>query len=316
MQTNLHSFFKIVTQHNENTKRCFIYDPDSYKAFFNEIPDNNRDTFVSIKSGVKLYYRKSLKTIETFIYPTIQTDTEIPLLKSNLQKAIRRGNISAAITTTLAMLQKDPIQFLRRLPIIYIEDVCLIDSFPIIMWLLMADTEYIMKAKDTDIILQIVYSLTKCSKYFDNRESTNATKYSHEMLQHSDQLLALYYRSLYGGLKGDMQMLNNAIEFYNNEPHKIIRYTFTNSFHAIIEIDPILEIIPEAIDFHPFPHILHEICKDTFIKKQTIKDIIWYAESAYNIRKQYTLLASEEYKERREYPIISKYLNLLRQPFL
>ena len=316
MQTNLHSFFKIVTLHNDTSKRCFIYDPDSYKAFFNEIPDDNRDTFVSIKSGVKLYYRKPVKPIETFVYPIIQTDADIPLLKSNLQKAIRRGNSNAAVTTALAMLQKDPIQLLRRLPIIYIEDVCLINSFPIIMWLLMADTEYTMKLKDTDIILQIVYSLTKCSKYFDNREGSNATEYSHEMLQHSDQLLALYYRSMYGGLKGDMQMLKNAIEFYNNEPHKIIRYTFIDSFHAIIETGTVLEIIPEAIDFHPFPHILHEICRDTYIKKQTIKDIIWYAESAYNIRKQYTLQASEEYKERREYPIISKYLNLLRQPFL
>ena len=316
MQTNLHSFFKIVTHHNDTSKRCFIYDPDNYKAFFNEISDDNRDIFVSIKSGIKLYYRKQIKPIETFVYPIIQTNAGIPLLKSNLQKAVRRGNSNAALTSALAMLQKEPIQLLRRLPIIYIEDVCLIDSFPIIMWFLMAHTEYIMKPKDTDIILQIVYSLTKCSKYFDNREGSKTTEYSHEMQQHSDQLLELYYRSMYGGLKGDMQMLKNAIEFYNNEPHKIVRYSFIDSFWQQNVLDTVLEIIPEAIDFHPFPHILHEICRDTYIKKQTIKDIIWYAESAYNIRKHYTLQASEEYKERKEYSIISKYLNLLRLPFL
>jgi len=315
MQTNLHSFFKIVTHHNETNKKCFIYDPANYKAFFTEKPDDNRDTFVSIKTGVKLYYRRNEKKEETIVFPIIQTTADIPLLKSNLQKAVRRGNSSAAITTALAMLQKEPIQLLRRLPIIYIEDVCLIDSFSIIMWLLMADTLYIMKPKDTDIILQIVHSLTICSKYFDNREGTNATEYCHEYLQHSDQLLALYYRTMYGGLKGDMQMLKNAIEFYNNAPHNIVKCEFAESYLSLFDIEETVEIIVEAIDFHPFPHFLHEICRDTYIKKQIIKDIIWYAESAYNIRKQYTLQASLEYKERKEYPIIAKYLNLLRQPY-
>ena len=136
MQKNLHSFFQISRVHNENHKRCFIYDSATYKAFFAPCPNDETDTFVSIKSGVKLYYRRQQQEQEqqdAIVLPIIKTTADIPLLKSNLQKAVRRGNHSIAVSTALAMIQKDVTQFLRRLPVIYIEDVCLIDSFPVAM---------------------------------------------------------------------------------------------------------------------------------------------------------------------------------------
>ena len=98
--------------HDKNNKKCFIYDPLNNKAFFDKTP-HHTDTFISRKNtGIKLYYRKSHSSID--VIPTIHSNYDIPLLKSNLQKAIRRGNHSVAIQTALAILQKDPMQLLHR----------------------------------------------------------------------------------------------------------------------------------------------------------------------------------------------------------
>lgn len=312
MQTNLHSFFKISRIHNKNHKRCFIYEPATHKAFFTSTPIDETDTFISIKSGVKLYYRQPPPKDQPYI-PVIQTNTSIPLLKSNLQKAVRRGCHSIAVSSALAIIQKEPMQFLRRLPIIYIEDVCLIDSFPIVIWLLMADAQYSMNNSDIHILMQIVHSLCDCSRYDDCRDLKSNMDYTHDTLENEEgcnHLLSLHYRYMYGGLKGDMQMLKNAIEFYIANPSAVIHYSFSSTLP--FEIDTNLVIMREAIDFHPFPTMLTTLHKITGIDKQTIKECIWFAESGYNIRKQYTIETAEKYKEKREYIAIAIHLNDVR----
>lgn len=307
MQSNLHSFFAIKRIHNENHKKCFIYDPNTYKAYFAPKPDEEKDIFICIKSGLKLYFRKPTAPREPV--PFVSTDADIPLLKSNLQKAIRRGNHHIAVSTALAILQKEPIELLRRLPIIYVEDVSLIDSLPIVIWLMMADKKYTLTSTDVDILLQVVHSLCTCSKCFDGREIECLTVYTHEMLENEDgynELLGLYYRSLYGGMKGDMQLLKDAIFYYATNPHCIVRYSFTEVYPFEINLN--VYILAEAVDFHPYPAILTTISKNTKLDKSVIKACIWFADSGYNIRKQYTIEASKEYKEKREYGIILPHL--------
>jgi hypothetical protein len=164
MQQKLDSFFKIIPKYDERNKKCFIYDPENYKAFFATKPLDT-DTFIVNKSGIKLYYRyMKPKDIN---FPIMDADYCVPLLKSNLQKAVRRCENEIAIQTSLAILQKEPMELLRRLPIIYIEDVCLMDSYPIVVWLMMADKDYGRLSKtDIDIILNIVNSLCNCMDYF------------------------------------------------------------------------------------------------------------------------------------------------------
>ena len=330
MQTNLHSFFTIVTAHNEQHKKCFIYDPATYKAYFSSKPDDNCE-FVSIKSGIKLYFVKdplysvkdkssssySVKDKSSSSYPTLHTNADIPLLKSNLQKAIRRGNHIVAVSSALAILQRDPIQLLRRLPIIFVEDVCLTDSLPIIIWLLMADKQYKMTNHDIDILLQIVYSLCVCSRYFDDRELNCQVDYTHEMLETNtccDELLSLHYRRLYGGMRGDMQLLKNAISHYSENSSDIVRYSFIERYP--FEIEANVTIIKEAIDFHPYPNMLDAIHKKTRIDKTFIKTCIWFAESGFNIRKQYTIDLSHEYKNKREYHLLVPHLEQFRLAYL
>jgi len=315
MQTNLHSFFTIVTAHNEQHKKCFIYDPITYKAYFSNKPDEHCE-FVSIKAGIKLYFVKDPSSL-LVSSKQVHTNADIPLLKSNLQKAIRRGNHQVAVSSALAILQRDPIQLLRRLPIIFVEDVCLTDSLPIVIWLLMADKQYKMTNQDIDILLQIVYSLSVCSRYFDDRQLNCQIEYTHEMLETNtcyNEVLALHYRSLYGGMKGDMQLLKNAISHFSENPHDIVRYSFIEKYPFEIGVN--VPIIKEAVDFHPYPNMLESIHKKTRIDKSFIKTCIWFAESGFNIRKQYTIDLSEEYKNKREYPLLVPHLEQFRLTYL
>jgi hypothetical protein len=309
-QRKLDSFFKITINHNERNKKCFIYDPENYKAFFATKP-LDKDTFIVNKSGIKLYYRyMKPKDIN---FPIIDADYCVPLLKSNLQKAVRRCENEIAIQTSLAILQKEPMELLRRLPIIYIEDVCLMDSYPIPVWLMMADKDYIMTTTDIDIILNIVNSLCNCREYFDFRGNDNVYDFSHELLQdyeNFNELLSIYYRSEYGGMKGDMQMLKTSIEYYINNPMESQKTVFNSINYD--KIKPDLEILVEAIDFHPFPQMLNTLSRITKIDKQIIKQCIWFVESGYNIRKPSTIESSKLYEERSEWRKIECYLDDVR----
>lgn len=301
MQTKLDKFFKITLNHNENNKKCFIYDPDNYKAFFDSKPDVY-DIFLSIKSGIKLYHRQP-KINKRIILPKIETKANLPLLKSNLQKAVRRCLITEAINSAIAIIQKDPLELLRRLPIIYIEDVCLMDSYPIVVWLMMAEKEHKLDSNDIDILLHIVKSLCETQSYYNGNESNNIDRklfeLSHNNLQnndHNDCLLSLYYRALYGGMKEDMLMLKKSIYYYVEKPFEIEKTIYDCINYS--KIERILNIIPQAIDFHPFPQIINILVKQTNFDNNDIKMCVWFVESGLNVRKPETIEKSREYEKK------------------
>jgi hypothetical protein len=198
-----------------------------------------------------------------------------------------------------------------------VEDVSLIDSFPIVIWLLMADKQYKMTNKDIDILLQIVYSLSACSRYFDDRQLNCQVEYTHEMLETNiccNEVLSLHYRTLYGGMKCDMQLLKNAISHYEKNPSDIVRYSFIEKYPFEIGVN--VAIIKEAVDFHPYPNMLEVIYKKTRLDKAFIKTCIWFAESGFNVRKQYTIDLSAEYKNKREYYLLLPHLEQFRLTYL
>lgn len=301
MQTKLDKFFTIRQQHKENNKKCFIYDPENYKAFFENIPDD-KDKYLTTKIGIKLYYREP-KNKKSILLPKIECKANVPLLKSNLQKAVRRCQTEIAVKSALAIIQKEPIELLRRLPVIYIEDVCLMDSYPIVVWLMMAEKEHTIDLNDIDILLHITKSLSECQNYYNEESSRSIDKklieLSHKNLQdleNKDELLCLYYRSQYGGMKGDMLMLKNSIYYYSERPSEIEKTVYNSIDYANLGLQ--LDIIPEAIDFHPFPQMINMLVKQTNLDNNDIKQCIWFVESGVNVRKVDTIENSREYSEK------------------
>lgn len=329
MQRKLDSFFQITTKYDETNKKCFIYNPSLSKAFFATKPESG-DQFVSIKCNVRLFYRPlvSKDELKNITIPKIDTEMSVPLLKSNLQKAIRRCNVSAALSSTIVLLEKDPIAFLRRLPILFVEDVCLLDSFPIVIWLMMSDSEYKLTNKDKWILLDIVQNLCNQMHYYDDSEVGN-NKYEPPALQdqpHCNELLSIYYRTLYGGMKCDIQLLEGALHYYFENPGEIRATNFTSALDLLPNK---LILIPESIDFHPFPFIIkaiqeqileqqlnleqEQISKQEQITESDIKRYIWFAESAINCRKTSTQMESSKHTNTVIWHLIKPELNKIRR---
>lgn len=281
--SNLHTYFNISVSSKE--KRCFVYDPDNRSASFVCSPLST-DVFIAKKLQVSLYYRPS--SDDTQWTATFKPEHDMPLLKSNIQKAIRRKQTDIAVSTLMAMLAISPIEVFRRLTIIFIEDVCLMSSVSIVVWLMMCDSDYILKNIDVFLLINIVISLCETDEYFaDDNDIIEYTGGHREISMQHDAILAIYYRSKYGGMKGDMAMLRRSITHYL-EGGKIIETKWSNTVRFSHKVD----IIPEAIDFHPYPNLLWDINKVTKVQRDVIKMSVWNAESGVNVRKTETLLRS------------------------
>jgi len=322
-QQKLNKYFTISTQYSSSIKKCFIYDPEKFTAFFDYQPAEN-DIYLNSKCNnkIKLFYRPpSEEFLNSFqnelIKPNVSNSYSIPLLKSNLQKAIRRGDNIVAIETTIILLNLNCVEFFRRLAIIFIEDVCLFDSFPIIIWLMITEDDYKINNLDFYIIINIIINLCDCNEYYDqSHESFNDfTKFNHEKLQHSNCLLSLYYRYLYGGMSGDMNMLLNAIHYYDQNINEI-KITNYENIAKINEKNKMLSnevrIITASIDFHCFPQMLVILSKLTRLNKDVIRKNIWDVLSCINYRKLFTIENSERKKRTYEWQLIEQHIEDVR----
>jgi hypothetical protein len=307
-QSKLHEFFDV--SYNSNDKRCFIYDPDNRRAFFDYSPEKE-DVFVIKKSSVSLFYRPSIiANNEEFMGIDNKTNIDVPLLKSNLQKAIRRKDKKTAISTMITMLSKSSTELFRRLPIIYIEDVCLMTSFPIVVWFMMTDKEYIIKNLDVFILANIIISLCDTDEVYDDPSFDITTEEEEDLFginkpnENDDAILALKIRSKYGGMKGDITLLKEAIVHYKRG-----RIIVDTEWSDKIVYSHNVEVLPEAIDFHPYPQMLRDINKATHIQSDLVKKTIWLAESGVNYRKPHTIILSDNAKKSSVWPKIKKALD-------
>jgi len=305
-QSKLHEFFDV--SYNSNDKRCFIYDPDNRRAFFDYSPEKT-DVFVIKKSSVSLFYRPStIENNEGFVFDN-KTNIDVPLLKSNLQKAIRRKDKKTAISTMITLLSKSSTELFRRLPIIYIEDVCLMTSFPIVIWFMIADKEYIIKKLDVFILANIIISLCDTDEVYDD-PSFDITTEEEDLFginkpnENDDAILALKIRSKYGGMKGDITLLKEAIVHYKRG-----RIIVDTEWSDKIVYSHNVEVLPEAIDYHPYPQMLRDINKATHIQCELVKKTIWLAESGVNYRKPHTIILSDNAKKSSVWPKIKKALD-------
>ena len=98
---------------------------------------------------------------------------QIPLLKSNLQKCIRRSKEDKSLNTGLTLLCLDENELLRRLPIIILEDTILIKNYTFLIWLMCAVSKG-FKLNDIFVnrILNIIrdIALTEYRDKYENEE--------------------------------------------------------------------------------------------------------------------------------------------------
>lgn len=180
---------------------------------------------------------------------------DVPLLKSLLQKAVRRRHKRAAVWATAALLELSPGELLRRLPIVALEDVALCGGLlPAMVWMMAAATKgWAPGACHARWLLNAVAALCEVAQ----REvpgADDAVVGDRELLARwgSSQadgrlslLLSLKARLEYGGMAGDMRMCAPLTS--TTPAHSIARHQTT---HA--RTHPNLRIEPVAWSWHPW----------------------------------------------------------------
>jgi hypothetical protein len=262
------------------------------------------------------------------------TYKNVAYLKSHLQKCIRKQNDTWALPTSYHFMRLDEVEFLRRLPIIMLEDVFLHESLSTIIWIMIAvsSTKFKMQKYIYDYIFGIIYVLCKIDKKdvinFDDDKDSNENNasltsiteiidsYSTSNLKDSELslLYSIHMRISYGGMEGDLIFLKKvANTWFKRLKYKTIK--INNMIVRPIRVVSISEMKLEdwdlaAIDFHCNNKLLEFINKKyEDVSIDEIKKLIWMNSSRINTRIKYELYNVEKWNIIKDYVLkTQKYL--------
>jgi hypothetical protein len=318
MHKTLDHWFKVEAPHDVVThKQIFYFDSitmDS-KWLYEKNPDikirfstiikwnkarsslENEDKYKKVQSVVPITLCTNLSQKDQYFLPPEMkyNKKHITFLKSNLQKCIRRQLNEKAIRTAYHLIKIDINEFLRRLCIIILEDVKLHECYSTIVWLMAitSSTKVIFRLTKNviDWLLGVIDTLCNINECDAAPESE--VKYKLTEFNDYDLLYSLQFRMSYGGMRGDVEMLNDFTSlwydrFKNNEKCSTVPIKLIDSS----KVKPLsfedwkLEGDNMAgIDYHCAPFIVGNIAKEHNYTETEIKSAIWNCSSKINTRK-------------------------------
>jgi len=328
-QLSLHSFFPTIKKDGRvfEVKRFFYlkwvnkYSPMVHAEWLMERP---RD--VNFIEEVKWNQLRKTHTFylcghfpdiheKKFFIPSETKYKNVQYLKSHLQKCIRKQNDDLAIRTAVHYMKLDMIDFLRRLPIIMIEDVMLHESFTTLMWLMISQSSTTFKIKRymCEWLLGLIYVLCKMERkdvieyeeLDENIKLIDLVESYHGLNQEQCSILySMQLRTAYGGMRCDMDMFSQYANRWkkrfegNGDGLEIERRMIRNiSFHSV----QILEIEMwdvSAIDFHCNGKIIEYVMKRyPDYTEDEIKQLIWKNLSSINHRQQHEIYDVERWNQ-------------------
>ena len=280
--------------HSENLINFSVERPKDYYRI-GTIRWNNYDTMLNIccskntwkfsnKNNSKIRYFRNL------VFDKFKRD-QISILKSNLQKCVRRKLINPSITTALTLLCLNSSQLLRRLPIIMLEDAMLNNDILLLTWLICAHSKgfsindfFMLK------IINMVHFLAKCElrESYGYLEKFNLKKCNINDLNYNKKniLWALQLRCSYGGMSGDIKMINFFTnKWFNRFNERFILEENPNELNIEdLKIMTLNDIHVSSIDFHCTNIIQYIKNKYPKYSESEIKNSIWYNRSNKNYR--------------------------------
>jgi len=224
------------------------------------------------------YYSKTDLLVKTD-KKAIKNSSMISLLKSNLQKQVRR-QLSDAVGTFAELYDWSPFEALRRLVVIVFEDTMIHSQLSVIVWLMVASSKgYVLKSNEW--VLDYVNTLLTLPKKCEcMKGDINADKLLNSTHLNKEILCGIYFRTGYGGMKSDLELITSTINWYFQNNHEL----------QLIEIKPFTDTLNftihySALDFHVFPNILSEL-QEQFPQYtiEMLKEIIWTNCSGVNTR--------------------------------
>ena len=289
----------------QSTLLSFLGQPESYPTIF-YIKNYNVDFINNIpqksKFIGKIKWKYSSNDLSIFIdinehqtnlyeFNNHYTTKNISLLKSQLQKAIRRKLTDLSINISYQMINLSFNDFLRRLAIITLEDVILNQHFPILIWMMIAYSTKKWKPNKSDIIWLLSY--VKCLCNINLRENYSKIDYNTPICNFNNQnynilIYSLELRKSYGGMKGDMKFISWFIKEWIQRFKDNSKYISSlNTQITLLEDLPKIQFIDfiEGVDFHNYPLLITEIqIQYTDYSQESIKNAIWHGSSKINYR--------------------------------
>lgn len=231
--------------------------------------------------------------------------SNIHFLKSHLQKCIRQKQHSLAIQTAKHLIELDPTQFLRRLAIIFVEDVMITKHYSTIIWLMIAvsSNKFKLQLHHKEWLLGLIHIACDCpwrDTYLKPKISTEKLPQTImselKKIQNPENyatILSILIRAGYGGMHGDTKMLLKAAftwtkRFQKNEENYQDYYNQNNRTisYSVLPLQKEQWLL-EAIDFHCFPKMLQWISEKENIPEDYLKHLIWNFHSKTNKRPFY-----------------------------
>lgn len=211
----------------------------------------------------------------------------VHVLKSNLQKAIRRGLDTAALATAQQIAYQDANELVRRLPILMCEDALLAPTlFVECVWLMVAVSKgYMLTTADNFILMQTITAcLTASGRYNLHAEIGGGALRS--AAPNDPVNLAFTLRIAYGGMGGDMAFLGRLQKRWCARELPCGPTIATMS--DIEPFTPSKHLLLEAMDFHCFKHMIRD-CGGGLTK-----EVVWWHCSSPNVRPVVGLGAADQ----------------------
>lgn len=158
----------------------------------------------------------------------------VPVLKSILQKCIRRRRPLPAVRVAMELIDKSLGDLLRRLPIIILEDSSMHPDFGLLVWLMISySKDYALPPQLIIRVLQIVFEVASCQwsdplvrssqeegQDDDEPQGSGAYLASFHVASESvpksaeEMIWSILVRAEYGGMKGDIRMLHKYADLW------------------------------------------------------------------------------------------------------
>ena len=288
-------------------KKIYLCRDETRTFFTNDCPKDLIEvcvTHIKLMSGcecdIHLYGQESIgKVEESHTFEVSKRSSNAHLLKSLLQKSIRRGCYSVAQRSARDLMLENPTELTRRLPIIMIEDTCVFYEIVDMVFDL-------LHGKILDGIRPLRYvSMLAQTKQRDipNFDTVTFGKKSlfDKCIKHITEVpsmvaFSLLIRASYGGMQGDVNMLIHAAQLVmNNE--LTIHSLDADSINIDIDkrILNVSDWILDAVDFHCCPKILAYASEKTGMDKNLVKKLMWEHASKINFRDNDSSTVSKEW---------------------
>ena len=213
------------------------------------------------------------------------------LLKSNLQKQVRRARIRA-VATAAGMWGLGQFELLRRLVVITAEDVEVSAETAVIVWLMVAKSKgMVLNSDHRAWVLGYVAALVNfpVCRRLEITKDYNSALTPAEVLDSShfqnEQIAAILFRTAYGGLRSDPPMISRCLDWMIKSKSRFPLFTVERWDQPL----PKLLINRAAVDHHIWPSMVKEL-QDLHpeYSQDFIRTVIWECSSGKNKRKKIT----------------------------